>query len=77
MLVLTRKTGQSILLGEDIRITVLEVDGEKVSIGIDAPRAVRIMRSELIEETRSVNLESISSAANLKNLKNAIKEKKD
>ena len=76
MLVLTRKVNQSILIGEDIHITILEVDGDKVSIGIDAPRSVKIVRSELLEETRNLNLESVSSAVNMKNLRDALKEKK-
>ena len=62
MLVLTRKLNQSITLGDDIKITVLSVDGDRVSLGIDAPRSVRIFRSELLEATRDFNRESTSSA---------------
>ena len=58
MLVLTRKVNQSITLGQNIRITILSVEGDRVSIGIDAPRDVRIFRSELIEDTVSTNKES-------------------
>lgn len=47
MLVLTRKPGESILLGDDIRLTVVRVDGSKVRIGIDAPRDIDICREEL------------------------------
>lgn len=61
MLVLTRKINQSITLGENIRIKVLDVDGERVSIGIDAPREVRVYRSELIEETVKTNEDSVQS----------------
>ncbi len=60
MLVLTRKINQSISLGADIRITVLNVEGDRVSIGVEAPKAVRIFRSELIEGTKSVNRESLA-----------------
>lgn len=49
MLVLSRKAGESIVIGEGIEVTVLNV-GNKVSIGITAPDEVRIVRSELLEE---------------------------
>lgn len=62
MLVLTRKTNQSISLGENIRVTVLDVEGDRVSIGIDAPKEIRIFRSELIEDTMRQNRESLESA---------------
>ena len=48
MLVLTRKTGEAITIGDDIHICVLEVDGNRTRIGIDAPRSVPVMRTELI-----------------------------
>lgn len=47
MLVLTRKVGESIKMGDDVTVTVLEVDGGKVRIGIDAPREIEIVRSEV------------------------------
>ena len=58
MLVLTRKVNQSITLGQNIRIAILSVEGDRVSIGIDAPQDVRIFRSELIEDTMNTNKES-------------------
>ena len=50
MLVLTRKSNQSIMIGDDIEITVLSVVGDKVRIGIDAPRDVAIFRREVYLE---------------------------
>jgi carbon storage regulator len=47
MLVLSRKQKQTILIGDNISVTVLRVHGEKVRLGIEAPRGVRILRSEL------------------------------
>ncbi len=47
MLVLSRKQQQEILIGENIKITVLKVKGNTVRLGIEAPRNVRVMRSEL------------------------------
>ncbi len=47
MLLLTRRDGESIRIGDDIMVTVLNVNGNQVKIGIDAPRDVEIMREEL------------------------------
>jgi len=51
MLVLTRKSNQSIMLNDDVEITVLSVVGEKVRVGISAPKDVQILRKELFLET--------------------------
>jgi carbon storage regulator len=50
VLVLTRKSNQSIMIGDEIEISVLAVMGEKVRIGIDAPRSVPIFRKEVYVE---------------------------
>jgi carbon storage regulator len=50
VLVLTRKSNQSIMIGDDIEISVLAVMGEKVRIGIDAPRSVPVFRREVYIE---------------------------
>jgi carbon storage regulator len=47
MLVLSRKLHETILIGNDVKITVVKLSGDKVGIGIEAPRDVRIKRSEL------------------------------
>jgi len=47
MLVLTRKGNQSIMIGDDIEVSVLAIMGEKVRIGIDAPRSVPVFRKEV------------------------------
>ena len=59
MLVLTRKRGQSILLGDNIEVTILEINRDSVKIGINAPKNVEILRKELYEEIKRTNLESI------------------
>jgi carbon storage regulator len=61
MLVLTRKPDQSIMVGNDIEITVLEVRGEQVRLGIRAPRTVTVHRKEVFEQIR---LENQNAAAN-------------
>ena len=49
MLVLTRLEGQVITIGDNIRVTIVEVRGDKVRVGIDAPRNVPVMRAEVLE----------------------------
>lgn len=62
MLILSRKLGESLFINEDIEIKIVEVLGEKVKIGISAPREVRILRSEL-RQTLESNKEAASSVA--------------
>ena len=50
MLVLTRKSNQSIRIGDDIEVSVLAITGDKVRIGIEAPRSVPVLRSEVYSE---------------------------
>ncbi len=56
MLVLGRKTNESILIGDDIEVTVLAVEGDRVKIGIKAPGSVRILRQELFQSVKEENL---------------------
>lgn len=62
MLVLSRKSLQSVTIGSDIRITVIRLEGNQVRIGIEAPRDVRILRDELVdggEEAANLSGEAI------------------
>jgi len=56
MLVLTRKSGEAINVGDEITVTVLEIRGNQVRLGIQAPLSVTIHRRELYEKIRSENL---------------------
>jgi carbon storage regulator len=49
MLILTRKPGETVVIGDDVRITVLAVRGSQIKLGIDAPREVRVNREEVLE----------------------------
>jgi carbon storage regulator len=53
MLVLTRKSNQSIMIGDDIEVSVLAIMGEKVRIGIEAPRSIPVFRKEVYLEIRA------------------------
>jgi carbon storage regulator len=52
MLVLTRKPDQSIMIGDDVEVTVLSVSGDKVRLGIQAPGEVPVHRTEIYREIR-------------------------
>jgi carbon storage regulator len=56
MLVLTRKSNQSIMIGDEIEVSVLAVVGEKVRIGIQAPRDIPVFRKEVYLEIRDENV---------------------
>ena len=62
MLVLTRRPGESIIVGQDIVVTVIEIKGGQVRIGIDAPREVQVHREEVYEQVRQENLSAVASA---------------
>ena len=55
MLVLSRKRDQRLVLGDDITITVLSIDGDRVKLGIDAPRTVPVLRHEVYLQVQAAN----------------------
>lgn len=63
MLVLSRKPGEAIRIGDDIEISIIEVRGDTVRVGIDAPRCVPVFRRELLTEVAKANVESIRVAS--------------
>ena len=63
MLVLTRKPGEKILIGDDIVITVLDVRGDSIRIGVEAPRGVTIQRDEVLRAVTEANLAASRSAS--------------
>lgn len=60
MLVLTRRSGESVMIGDDVVITVLEVRGDVVRLGIRAPREVQVHREEIYRELQAANREAAS-----------------
>lgn len=60
MLILARKKNQSVRIGEDIVVTILEVQGDQVRLGFDAPRAVTVLRQEVYEAVEKSNKQAAS-----------------
>lgn len=63
MLVLTRKKGERVMIGDDIVVTVIDVRGDGVRIGFDAPRGVSIQRAEVVSAVKEANTGAAASAA--------------
>lgn len=55
MLVLTRKVGESIMIGDGIEVKVISIDGDQVKLGIEAPRHIKVYRQEVFEAIQSEN----------------------
>jgi carbon storage regulator len=59
VLVLTRRSNQSIMIGDDIVVTVLEVKGDQIRLGISAPRHVQVFREEVLEALQEANRSAV------------------
>jgi carbon storage regulator len=60
MLVLTRRAGESVMIGDNVTITVLEARGDVIRLGIQAPRDVQVHREEVYRELQAANREAAS-----------------
>lgn len=63
MLVLARKKGQSIVISDNIELTIVDIQGELVRVGIEAPKSVKILRKEIYEEILDENKRASESKA--------------
>ncbi|NMB45744.1 MAG: carbon storage regulator CsrA [Firmicutes bacterium] len=79
MLVLTRKIDESIIIGDDIKIIVVDIRGDQVKIGIEAPREITIHREEIYREIQAENLRAAMSsrAVDLDQLTDMLKKNVD
>jgi carbon storage regulator len=64
MLVLTRKMGETIAIDDHIKITVVQIKGKQVRLGIDAPKETKIHREEIYQAIHEQNKEAVQSVAN-------------
>ena len=61
MLVLSRRINESIMIGDEIEIKILKVEGKTVKIGISAPKSVKVYRKEIYDSIKRENIEAIKS----------------
>jgi carbon storage regulator len=65
MLVLSRKKGESIMIGDHIEVKIISIDGDQVKIGIEAPKTVKVHRSEIFESIQQQNKEASETSLDL------------
>lgn len=75
MLILSRKKDEGIVLGDNIRVYVLGIEDGKVKLGIDAPKTVPVMRSEVYEKIEASNKVALMSTTSVNNLMTKLKKK--
>lgn len=73
MLTLSRKTNESIMIGNDIEITILDIRGDQIKIGINAPKSVQVYRKELYEQIQEANKEAAKSLVSIEEMKKIFK----
>lgn len=76
MLILARKENESIIVGDDIEITIVNIKGDHVKIGIEAPHSVKVYRKEIYTEIQNANIEAAKVTPDAaKNLESLIRKK--
>lgn len=68
MLILSRKTNEKIMIGDDVSVTIIEIRGDQVKLGIEAPKSVKVFRQEVFEAIQNENRAAAGSLANLDGL---------
>lgn len=74
MLALSRKQNESIMIGNEIEITVLEIKGDQVKIGVSAPKSVPIYRKEIYAQIENVNKEAVKGTIDIDAVKRMLQE---
>jgi len=62
MLILSRKVNEKVVIGEDVTISIIEIRGDQVRIGIDAPKTVKVFRQEVFDAIKAENKAASQSA---------------
>lgn len=65
MLVLTRKLGESIMIGDGIEVTVVGIEGDQIKLGIDAPKDIKIYRNEIFQAIQEENRQALQFGINI------------
>ena len=63
MLILSRKINEKIMIGDDISVSIIEIRGDQVRLGVDAPKSVKVFRQEVFDAIRAENKAAAQSAA--------------
>jgi len=63
MLILSRKINEKIMIGDDISVSIIEIRGDQVRIGVDAPKSVKVFRQEVFDAIKAENKAAAQSAA--------------
>ena len=74
MLILSRRLGESVTIGDDIVVTVVGISGNQIRLGINAPKAVRVLREEIYKAIQKENQSAATAADSRSKLKDALKQ---
>lgn len=77
MLILARRLNEQIVIGDDIRISVVDIRGDQVKLGIEAPRSVKVYRQEVYDAIQAENREAAQSATAIPSIDSYLKKKTD
>ena len=76
MLILSRKVNEKIVIGDDISVSIIEIRGDQVRIGVDAPKSVKVFRQEVFDAIKAENKAAAQSAPVLPILELEVKSEK-
>ena len=77
MLILSRRVGESITIGDDIVVTVVTVGGNQIRLGIEAPRQVRVLRQEIVQAIKDENHAAANAADCTRRFGDVVKQLRD